>query len=164
MNKPEAIQAVIDQRLSSRAAAEACGMSKSSFDRLLQANPDYVKAKASGLLPSAPSMTPVNVDDLRTNPAVLAVVNEGMSLRKAIAAHPDSAPNPVTLGRWVAKAFPDFVPGGEGFSRRRSTQELVAPDIEVLAAEVIARAKALNLDPDKLAKWVQERVKEVDKA
>lgn len=152
---------ILSKELSVRAAAKAAGMSPSTFSDRLNEHPDYVKAKQQGLTRPAPDIVPVDLNALRTNPAVLAVVNEGLSLRKAIELYPDNGTTgAATLGNWIKKAFPDHVIGSPTGGRRRSTEELVAPDIDALADKVLSRASDLNLDPVKLAKWVLKQVEE----
>lgn len=149
---------ILNGRATINGTARALGVTPNTLRARLNEHPDYVKAKAAGLTHTTPDTTPVNVEALRTNPAVLAVVNEGLSLRKACERFPEHAPNPVTLGRWVKKAYPDHVTGSPTGGRRRSTEEMVAPDIDAIADKVLARASALNLDPVKLAKWVLKQV------
>lgn len=158
---PQAIEEALSGRLSINKAAQACGLSAKTFTSRLRMHPDYVKAVADGRIAAAPDTAPVNVEALRTNPAVLAVVNEGLSLRKAIERHPDNGTTTAaTLGKWVKQAFPDFVSASPTGGGRRSTEEMVAPDIDAIADKVMRRASDLNLDPVKLAKWVLKKVEE----
>lgn len=161
VNLTPLVAKILSKELSVRAAAKAAGMSPSTFSDRLNEHPDYVKAKQQGLTRPAPDTAPVNVEALRTNPAVLAVVNEGLSLRKAIERHPDNGTTTAaTLGKWIKQAYPDFVSASPTGGGRRSTEEMVAPDIDAIADRVLSRASALNLDPVKLAKWVLKQVEE----
>lgn len=157
----QAFEAALSGSLSINKAAESCGMSAKTFTSRLRKHPDYVKAVAEGRIAAPPDTTAPDLNALRTNPAVLAVVNEGLSLRKAIELYPDNGTTgAATLGNWIKKAFPDHVIGSPTGGRRRSTEELVAPDIGALADKVLSRASDLNLDPVKLAKWVLKQVEE----
>lgn len=157
----DAIKLVLSGQASINAASKAADVSTQTLRKHLYKHPDYAKAVAEGRIAAPPDTTAPDVNALRTNPAVLAVVNDGLSLRKAIELYPDNGTtSAATLGNWVKKAFPDHVIGSPTGGRRRSTEELVAPDIDALADEVIARAKALNLDPAKLAKWVLKQVED----
>lgn len=158
------MSAVARGELSTRQAAELCGLSRSTFSDRLSHFPDYVKAKAAGLLPEAPAMVPVNVEALRSNPAVLAVVEQGLSLVQAVEAHPDSATNKATLARWVKQAYPDFKSTNKGAGKRRTVEEMVSPDIDKAARVVIDMAKALNIDPERFAKWTLKRVETSSRA
>lgn len=154
-----AVELVLAGEISVSEAARRAGLSQGTMSRRVTAHPGYAKAKAGGLIGDRPGAGgPVDVDALRSNPAVVAVAEGRMSLRKAVEAYPDAAPNPVTLGRWVSKAFPNYAADPERGGRRRTTEEMLAPDIAVLADAILAKAKALNVDPAKLAKWVAQRV------
>lgn len=151
------VHKIIASELSIKDAAELCGMSKTTLIRRLASHPDYVKAQADGLI-KRPDTAPVNVEALRTNPAVRAVANGDLSLRQACAQYPDSAPNPVTLSRWVKLAFPEAEIGAPDRKKRVSAEEMMLDEVRELAAAVVDRAKALRLDPVKLSKWVLKQV------
>lgn len=154
---------IIDKSLSIREAAELCGMSKTTLIRRLRSHPDYVKAQANGTI-KRPDTAAVDVTALKANPAVLAVANGDLSLRQACAQYPESAPNPMTLSRWVKLAFPGAEVGNPDSKKRRSTEEMVDSDLQELAEMLKTRAKALNLDPVKVGRWVLKRVEAAEAA
>lgn len=153
----EAIARVCSGQMSAGAAAKACGLARSTFQDRISNHPDYVKAQADGRI-KRPDTAPVNVEALRTNPAVRAVANGDLSLRQACAQYPDSAPNPVTLSRWVKLAFPEAEIGAPDRKKRVSAEEMMVDEVRELAAAVVDRAKARGLDPVKLSKWVLKQV------
>lgn len=156
----DAIKLVLSGQASINAASKAADVSTQTLRKHLYKHPDYDKAVAEGRIAAAPDTTAPDLEALRTNPAVLAVVNGGLSLRKAVEMYPDSVASSMSLSRWIKKAFPDHVIGSPTGGRRRSTEELVAPDIGAIADKVLSRASDLNLDPVKLAKWVLKQVEE----
>lgn len=156
----DAVNLVLSGQASINAAAKAADVSSHTLRKHLYKHPDYDKAVAEGRIAAPPDTTPPDIEALRQNPAVLAVVNDGLSLRKAAEMYPDSVSNSMSLSRWVKKAFPDFVSASPTGGGRRSTEEMVAPDIDAIADRVMRRASALNLDPVKLAKWVLKQVEE----
>ena len=79
--------------------------------RALQAHPDYARAKAEGRIAARPAQNDVDVEALKSHPAVLDVVSRGLTYREAAVAH---GLYPMTLHRWVMRAYPDF----DGVRRR----------------------------------------------
>lgn len=159
----EAAQAVATGEMSVSEGSAACGMNRSTFYVRLRSHPDYVKAQANGTI-KRPDTAAVDVTALKANPAVLAVANGDLSLRQACAQYPESAPNPMTLSRWVKLAFPGAEVGNPDSKKRRSTEEMVDSDLQELAEMLKTRAKALNLDPVKVGRWVLKRVEAAEAA
>lgn len=153
----QAAQAVAQGQMTIGDAAEACGLTRSTFYNRLRVRPDYVKAQAEGRI-SSPVNAPVDDSVLKQNPAVQAVASGQMSLRQACTQYPEHAPNPVTLSRWVKRAFPDNEIGDPSRKKRVSTEEMVAKDLELFALGIENRAKELNIDPVKVGRWVLKRL------
>lgn len=153
---------VVSGELSVTKAAKMLGMSEPTLRRRLQTNPDYVKAKADGKL-RAPvaDTTPVDIEAIKTNPAVLAVVEGGMTLQEAFDTHPGVVGSVPTLNRWVNAAYPEHR-NREGAHKggRKSVAEQTAPFIDVLLGYVRDTASTLDLPPEKLIKLMSKRLEE----
>lgn len=102
----QAVISVLRGEMSQWAGAKACGAARTTFTRRLQAHPDYDEARAAGLLAQQPDMTPVNAGDLKSHPAVVDVVVNGMPYRAAGEKYGLSA---MTIHKWVMKAYPNYV-------------------------------------------------------
>lgn len=101
----DAVNRVVAGDLSMSAAAKLAGVSVSGLRLKVLKHPDYEAAKASGRIQSKPVMAARDVGELRAHPAVIDVVENGMTYAAAGAKHGEYA---ATIHGWVHKAYPDF--------------------------------------------------------
>lgn len=105
LSTPDAVNRVVRGELSMTAAAKLAGVSVSGLRLKVLKHPDYERAKAAGNIQAKPVMAPRDVGELRKHPAVIDVVDNGMTYAAAGEKHGEYA---ATVHDWVHKAYPDF--------------------------------------------------------
>lgn len=105
LSTPDAVNRVVRGELSMTAAAKLAGVSVSGLRLKVLKHPDYEKAKAAGNILAKPAMATRDVAELRKHPAVIDVVDNGMTYAAAGEKHGEYA---ATVHDWVHKAYPDF--------------------------------------------------------
>lgn len=119
------------------------------------AHPDYEKAKAAGKLRTPIAKSAFTDEDLRKHPAVLAIVDEGLTYEAASKQHGVST---MTLYGWVKRVFPDKVGSKARSAKLGSDQSAANAILEMLDAQVQTAAAQLNTTPAKLLRVLIARV------
>lgn len=124
-----AINRVLSEGASLHTAAKEIGMTSSNLRYWIMKDPIAASAYTK-LQEENPDRKPLNLEwvdpnDLANNPAVLAVVNDGLSYAKAAEI---AGVSPAAVHKWIKKLYPDGI--GRTRGRPRLNEIHMPPDLQ----------------------------------